>query len=99
MIYLEKNNDVNFLKMLRLVHIREVFSPFYWPTSWIMRSNVKTDTDNAYSLVVLVLSAFLFAHLSACVWINIGLMNDSGPEISFIHARRADSDSAEWKDY
>ena len=84
MVYMERNNKANTLKMLRLVHIREVFSPFYYPTSLLMRSNVKTDTDNAYQLVVLVLSAFLFAHLAACVWVNIAQINDEEPGISFI---------------
>ena len=86
MIFMEKNNKANVLKMLRLVHITDVFSPFYYPTSLLMRSNVKTDTDNAYQLVVLVLSAFLFAHLAACIFVNIALIYDEdSSNISFIH--------------
>ena len=85
--------------MLRLVHITEVFTPFYWPTTWLMRSNVKTDTDNAYQLVVLILSAFLFAHLAACIWLNVGRIYKEGPEQSWMYSYEANPDSSEWKDY
>lgn len=52
--------------------------------------------------MVLILSAFLFAHLAACCWINIALIYEEGPYISFIHNQRTNpdaSDHEQWIDY
>lgn len=46
MIYLEKNNTVNFLKMIRLVHLSEAFKPFHFFVERCVHS--KSATENAY---------------------------------------------------
>ena len=46
MVYLEKNNTVNFLKMIRPVHISEAFKPFHFFVARCMHS--RAATENAY---------------------------------------------------
>ena len=88
--------------MLRIVHIREAFKPFYFPIDWIMSDTDNTKRENAKTLFALTLTSILFAHLTAAVWINIGLINETGDNISFIWNQRNNpdaSDHAQWADY
>ena len=41
------------------------------------------------------MSSILFAHLAACVWINIGLINESGDNISFIWNQKTNPEASD----
>ena len=88
--------------MLRIVHIREAFRPFHLPIEWAMRDKDNKQIDNAKSLFSLTLTSILFAHLAAAVWINIGLINETGDNISFIWNQKTNpeaSDHDQWAVY
>ena len=77
----------NSLKLLRIVHLEEIFNPFRYPVEAIMHGATQLKMKNALQLVKLTLASFLFGHLAACIWINIGFMYSEldDPNISFIH--------------
>ena len=100
MILKEKNKKVNLLKLIRLFHIKDALKPFHFLVARF--SSSRKSAKNAYWLISLIISAVLFAHLAACFWINIGLLYEDGPWISFIHNQRTNTDATDheyWIEY
>ena len=60
------------LKMIRLVHILEIFNPFARLINCCMVNSEKTKREDVLMLVVLFAAAILGAHMCACTWIYLG---------------------------
>ena len=77
LIYLENRNDLALLKMLRVLHIMELFSPFkLLLKSCLMKKNTKKEIEHIYSLTILFFITWLFAHFCACFWITLGYQRE-----------------------
>ena len=76
MLLKQRNDTALLLKMLRLLHLLEIFYPIKLLLSYLMRDKIQKEIDNAYSLAILFTGVMLFAHFSACFLIFLGLQED-----------------------
>ena len=75
---------VNLLKLLRFVHILEIFEPFKRLIDFLMPETIQKQKDNILQLIILFASALLGAHLCACFWIFCGTYFEEGWYNSFV---------------
>ena len=68
----QQYDHINVLKMLRLVHVLEIFEPFQRLIDLLMHDKIRKQKENIFQLIVLFASALLGAHICACVWIAMG---------------------------
>ena len=76
MIYLQQNQLINLLKMLRFAHIFEMFQPFKRLIDCIMEGKIARKRSDVLHIIVLVLSTLLFGHICTCGWIALGTRDD-----------------------
>ena len=72
MVYLQKNQLINLLKLLRFAHIFEMFLPFKRLIDCIMDGKIARKRNEMHELMVLIFSTLLFGHMCTCAWIALG---------------------------
>ena len=82
MITLERKAAMSFFKFLRLVRFSAMFNPFKRVIGAIMRCFGKSSfqINDVFDLIVIFMAVVMIAHMSACVWIYLGHIEDYLPE-------------------
>ena len=82
---LQGNQVAQIMKMLRFSHLKSIFLPLRYLLNHVLMRNCTTKhVDNTFTLLLVVISTVLFAHVFACMWIYISLWQHDGFMKEFI---------------
>ena len=76
MFTLEQNGYVQFLKFLRLIHFQHMFMPLKKLMKLILPNKSTFEIDDIFGLTVIFAAMIMIAHMSACMWIYLGHIQD-----------------------
>ena len=98
MYFLQDNTGALMLKMLRLLHLFDIFSPLKLLLERVlMRNSITKEIDNMFKLCILFSATILFAHILACIWLELGLHTEEGMMKGLIESD--DPGDLMWREY
>ena len=74
MVTNQEKKNIYFLKLIRLLHIGEMFMPFKHLIDCLMSNTITRKRQDMLKVIVLFYGCTYFGHLAACIWISIGTM-------------------------
>jgi hypothetical protein len=68
----QDDDNVQLVKLLRFVHLGDMFKPFKMLVNLLMDKSIAKKRSNMNLLSMLFILAMIVAHIAACAWIALG---------------------------